>query len=258
MQRSRPVVGGYLKSGADAIKEEGVLAPFLVMQSNGGCVPAARADQLAHRLVLSGPAWRCRRVCSAPRSRHGVEDVISLDMGGTSTDVCLVRDGRIPYVTTQKVHDHTLLAPAVDIHTIGAGGGSIAWVDGTGRLRVGPQSAKAVPGPASYGRGGVEPTLTDAHVVLGTLGGGDLAGGLVLDRQAAEDACDRVGGALGMTTVETAEAIIAISVAQMVQAVRKVSVERGLDPACSRWCPSAAPVRCTGGCFCGTSACGTS
>src|SRR5690606_23076388 len=106
-------------------------------------------------------------------------NLISLDMGGTSTDVCLLRGGVIPFTTVQEVQDHTLLAPTVDIHTIGAGGGSIAWIDQTGSLKVGPQSAGAVPGPASYGRGGVEPTITDAHTVLGTLGSGQLAGGLV-------------------------------------------------------------------------------
>lgn len=225
----RPIVGGYLHRAAAAVQEAGVEAPFLVMQSNGGSVPAARADQQAHRLVLSGPAGGVAGLVDIAAQR-GLGNVISLDMGGTSTDICLVRDGRMPFTTTQTIRDHTLLAPSVDIHTIGAGGGSIAWVDSTGRLRVGPQSAKAVPGPASYGRGGTEPTVTDAHVVLGTLGSGELASNLVLDRNAAAAAVDRVGEQLGMSTREAAEAILAISTAHMVRAVRKVSVERGLDP----------------------------
>jgi len=166
----------------------------------------------------------------AAAERHGLDDVISLDMGGTSTDICLVRAQRIPFTTSQVVHDHVLLAPTVDIHTIGAGGGSIAWTDLTGRLRVGPQSAKADPGPASYRRGGVEPTITDAHVVLGTLGTDELADGLVLDRDAARAAVNRIAGVVDMTTEEAAEAILAIGLAHMVRAVRKVSVERGLDP----------------------------
>lgn len=225
----RPVVGGYLNRAADAVKATGVEAPFLVMQSNGGCVPAGRADEQAHRLVLSGPAGGVAGLIATAEG-HGIRNVISLDMGGTSTDVCLARDLRMPFTTSHTIQDHVLLAPSVDIHTIGAGGGSIAWIDPTGRLRVGPHSAKAVPGPACYGRGGVEPTVTDAHVVLGTLGAGDLAGGLTLDREAAQRAVDRVGAKLGMTTVEAAEAILAISTAHMVRAVRKVSVERGLDP----------------------------
>jgi N-methylhydantoinase A len=225
----RPVIGGYVQRAAAAAADSGVTAPFLVMQSNGGCVPAARAGESAHRLVLSGPAGGVAGLVAAA-SDHGIDNVISLDMGGTSTDVCLVRNGRIPFTTTQSVRDHVLLAPAVDIHTIGAGGGSIAWTDQTGRLRVGPQSARAVPGPASYLRGGTEPTITDAHVVLGTLGTGQLAGQLVLDRAAAITAVDRVGAVIGMGTEEAAEAILAIGLAHMVRAVRKVSVERGLDP----------------------------
>lgn len=225
----RPVIGGYMQRAAAALSGAGLTAPFLVMQSNGGSVPAARADDGAHRLVLSGPAGGVAGLV-ASAARHGLDDVISLDMGGTSTDVCLVRARRIPFTTTQTVKDHVLLAPAVDIHTIGAGGGSIAWTDQTGRLRVGPQSAKADPGPASYLRGGVEPTITDAHVVLGTLGTDGLADDLVLDRDAAAAAVDRVGLVIGMDTEDAAEAILAIGLAHMVRAVRKVSVERGLDP----------------------------
>lgn len=225
----RPIVGGYLERAAGAVAAMGVEAPFLVMQSNGGSVPAARADADAHRLILSGPAGGVTGLIDISR-RHGLDKTISLDMGGTSTDVCLVRDGMAPMATSQRIADHELLASTVDIHTIGAGGGSIAWVDPTGRLRVGPQSAKAVPGPASYGRGGTEPTLTDAHVVLGTLGSVALASDMVLDRDAAERALRTVGEQIGRGPVETAEAIIAISVAHMIRALRKVSVERGLDP----------------------------
>ncbi|BBY28491.1 hydantoinase/oxoprolinase family protein [Mycolicibacterium sediminis] len=225
----RPVIGGYMLRAADALEGVGVEASFLVMQSNGGSVPAARADDAAHRLVLSGPAGGVAGLV-ATAERHGLDDVISLDMGGTSTDVCLVRNRRIPFTTSQVVSDHVLLAPTVDIHTIGAGGGSVAWTDRTGRLRVGPQSAKAEPGPASYLRGGVEPTITDAHVVLGTLGTDELADALVLDRGAACTAVDRIARELRLSTEEAAEAILAIGLAHMVRAVRKVSVERGLDP----------------------------
>lgn len=225
----RPVIGGYMQRAVTTLEGVGLRGSFLVMQSNGGSVPAARAEDAAHRLVLSGPAGGVAGLVAAA-GRHGLQDVISLDMGGTSTDVCLVRAQRIPFTTSQVVSDHVLLAPTVDIHTIGAGGGSVAWTDQTGRLRVGPRSAKAVPGPASYGRGGVEPTITDAHVVLGTLGTDELADALVLDRDAARAAVDRIGAVVGMSTDEAAEAILAIGLAHMVRAVRKVSVERGLDP----------------------------
>lgn len=225
----RPIVGGYLERAAGAVAAMGVDAPFLVMQSNGGSVPAPRADADAHRLILSGPAGGVTGLIDIS-ARHGLNQTISLDMGGTSTDVCLVRDGMAPMTTSAWIGDHQLLAPSVDIHTIGAGGGSIAWVDPTGRLRVGPQSAKAVPGPACYGRGGTEPTLTDAHVVLGTLGSARLASDLTLDRAAAERAVGKLGELIGRSPAEAAEAIIAISVAHMIRALRKVSVERGLDP----------------------------
>lgn len=225
----RPVVAAYLQRAATALEDSGVAAPFQVMQSNGGCVPAERAGAQAHRLILSGPAGGVSGLVRAA-GEHGLNNVISLDMGGTSVDVCLVRDSKAPYTSTQEVQDHVLIAPTVDIHTIGAGGGSVAWVDRTQRLRVGPQSAKAVPGPASYGRGGTEATLTDAHVVLGTLGTDALAGDLRLDKTAAETAVKEIGSQLDMEVPEAAEAILAIALAHMVRAVRKVSVERGLDP----------------------------
>ena len=177
----QPVVGRYLNRAVDAIGNLGMKGAFLVMQSNGGCVPAARAATAAHRLILSGPAGGVTGLMDLAE-RTGEHRLISLDMGGTSTDICLVRDERIPIVTSQRVADHEVLAPTVDIHTIGAWGGSIVGVDSSGRLRVGPQSAKAVPGPAAYGHGGDRATLTDAHVVLGTLGQAELASNMHLDR----------------------------------------------------------------------------
>ncbi|CAA9341329.1 MAG: N-methylhydantoinase A [uncultured Nocardioidaceae bacterium] len=224
----RPVVGAYLsRAGDEVVRRTG--ASFVVMQSNGGCVTAERGEAASHRLVLSGPAGGAAGLVRVA-AQHGLDKVISLDMGGTSTDVCLVRDGQLPVVASQEFADHKLLAPAVDIHTVGAGGGSIAWVDRTGRLRVGPQSARAVPGPACYGRGGTDATVTDAHAVLGTLGSSALAGGLELDRDAARAAVGRLGEQLGRGVEETAEAVLALAVAHLVRALRRVSVERGLDP----------------------------
>lgn len=232
----RPLVSGYLLRAGESLSAEGNAARLLVMQSNGGCAPAERAEHEAHRLILSGPAGGAAGLARLGE-QHGIANAVSLDMGGTSTDVCLMRHGSVPLASSQRIHDHELLAPTVDIHTIGAGGGSIAWVDAAGRLRVGPQSAKAVPGPVCYRRGGTEPTLTDAHVVLGTLGAVDLAGGLSLDREAAVEALATLGRQLGMTgssdleiAREAAHAVIAISVAHMVRALRTVSIERGLDP----------------------------
>lgn len=225
----RPVVGSYLGRAESAIASTKLRAPFVVMQSNGGSVPVERADTEAHRLLLSGPAGGVAALVELSRRYH-LDKTISLDMGGTSTDVCLLQGETPPMAVDQRIADHRLLVPTVDIHTIGAGGGSIAWVDPAGRLRVGPQSAKAEPGPACYGRGGTAPTVTDAHVVLGTLGGTPLAGGLELDRGAAEEAVARVAQLVGKSVAETAEAILAIAVAHMVRALRKVSIERGLDP----------------------------
>ena len=225
----RPLVEDYLNRASEALSARGVEAPLLVMQSNGGSVPAVRAGREAHKLVLSGPAGGVAGLAALAEALDE-PNLISLDMGGTSTDVCLLRESTIPFTTIQEVQDHTLLAPTVDIHTIGAGGGSIAWIDQAGSLKVGPASAKAVPGPACYGRGGVEPTITDAHAVLGTLGAGELAGGLRIDRDLAVAAVERIAEPLGMTAEEGAEAILAIGLAHMIRAVRKVSVERGLDP----------------------------
>lgn len=225
----RPLVENYLKRASDALAERGVEAELLVMQSNAGSVPADRAGAEAHKLVLSGPAGGVVGLAALAKTLDE-SNLISLDMGGTSTDVCLLRDATIPFTTMQEIRDHTLLAPTVDIHTIGAGGGSIARINQAGSLKVGPASAKAVPGPACYGKGGIEPTITDAHAVLGTLGAGELAGGLRIDRVLAVTAMERIATPLGMTAEEGAEAVLAVGLAHMIRAVRRVSVERGLDP----------------------------
>lgn len=225
----RPIVGRYLADAAEGIRQIGVGSPFLVMQSNGGCVPAERAEREAHRLLLSGPTAGVAGTI-ALAERHGVGGVISFDMGGTSLDVCLVQGGVPPTTSTQTVQDHPILVPSVDIVTAGAGGGSIAEVDRAGRLRVGPQSAGAEPGPAAYGRGGEHATLTDAHVVAGILGPTPLAGRLPLDADEAERAVSGVAQRLGLDPMRAAEGIIAVAAAHGVRALRRVSVERGLDP----------------------------
>ncbi len=226
----RPVVGRYLRTAAAGLRQLGIDAPFLVMQSNGGCVPADRADREAHRLVLSGPTAGVAGAL-ALGARHGLTRVIAFDMGGTSLDVCLAQDGVPPVTPVLRANDHPILAPTVDIVTVGAGGGSIASVDRAGRLRVGPRSAGADPGPAAYGRGGTEATLTDAFVAAGVLGPDTpLAGELALDVDLAVEAVARVGEGLRLDAPTTAEGIIAIAAAHAARALRRVSVERGLDP----------------------------
>ena len=226
----RTMIGTHLLGMESRLQRLGMAAPLLIMQSNGGCVPAERADREAHRLVLSGPTAGVAGAI-ALGGRYGLRQLVSLDMGGTSLDVCLVRDGIPPLTPTQVVAGSPILSPSVDIVTAGAGGGSIAQVDRAGRLRIGPDSAGAVPGPAAFGAGGDRATLTDAHVVAGTLPAGvPLAGGLTLDVPAARREVGLVGDRLGLGMEDAADGIIRLAVAQMAAALRRVSVERGIDP----------------------------
>ncbi len=226
----RPVVGGYLIRSLSSLGDLGIAASLLVMQSNGGVVPAERADREAHHLILSGPTAGVTGAVSLG-ARHGLDRLISLDMGGTSLDVCLVRDGMPPITPVQMVDGQPILAPAVDIVAVGAGGGSIAYVDMAGGLKVGPQSAGADPGPAAYGLGGQAPTVTDAHLVMGTLGEATpLAGRLALDISAAREAVSKIALDLGLDIDEAARGIVAVTTAHTVRALRRVSIERGVDP----------------------------
>ncbi|MBI3648464.1 MAG: methyltransferase domain-containing protein [Actinobacteria bacterium] len=226
----RPVVGRYLLRARSGLEGIGLPSSFLVMQSSGGSVPAERADREAHRLILSGPAAGVTGAV-ALGARYGLDRLVSLDMGGTSLDVCLVREGELPMSAVQVVDGHPILAPAVDVVAVGAGGGSIARVDAAGALKVGPQSAGADPGPAAYGLGGKDPTVTDAQVVVGALGeGAPLAGRVALDRAAADEAVSMVGAPLGLDLDAAAEGVIAVATAHMVGALRRVSIERGVDP----------------------------
>jgi N-methylhydantoinase A len=226
----RPVVGEYLLRMQSQLEHLKVPGSLLIMQSNGGCVPATRANEEAHRLLLSGPAAGVAGTAALGKE-YGLDHLVSFDMGGTSLDVCLIQDGTPPVTATQVVGSHAILCPSVDMVTIGAGGGSIAEVDASGRLAVGPRSAGATPGPAAYGRGGELPTVTDAHVVLGTLPTDiSLASGLRLDAEAAHQAVARLAEQLELSPEETADGIVRVAVAHMSLALRRVSVERGLDP----------------------------
>ena len=196
------------------------------MLSSGGTASAATAARHASWTVLSGPAGG-----AVGAARMAQKDAVGLDMGGTSCDVSLIVDGAAAVGTGREVGGRALALPMVDVHTVGAGGGSIAWRDAGGALRVGPRSAGADPGPACYGRGGERPTVTDANLLLGHLDeDSPLAGGVRLDRAAAERAVGELAAELGLGLEETAAGIARVASAAMAQAVRVVTVERGIDP----------------------------
>jgi N-methylhydantoinase A/oxoprolinase/acetone carboxylase beta subunit len=211
----RPRLRAYLQRLGDLADE------VLVMTSAGGLLPAAEGAELPATLLLSGPAGGVRAGAAAAVA-NGFRDAITFDMGGTSTDVCLILDGAPAPAAQRDVGGFTVRFPALDVHTIGAGGGSIARIDPGGALVVGPQSAGADPGPACYGRGGVEPTVTDANLVAGRIPAGAAFGGLALDRVAAQAALSRAG--------VDASGVLAVVDANMERALRAVSVERGVDP----------------------------
>ncbi|WP_105436834.1 hydantoinase/oxoprolinase family protein [Neorhizobium sp. T25_13] len=224
-----PGVTTYVGRLEKRLEDEKVAAPLLLMQSNGGVAGAATIRQAPALTALSGPAAGvvgARSVAAA----CGIKDIITVDIGGTSADICLIKDGKIGLTQHGKVGEWPLPLPMVDMVTIGAGGGSIAKVaDGT--LTVGPQSAGARPGPAAYGHCGENPTVTDAHVVLGHLPARLLGGRMALDVEAARKAVDgKVANPLGLSTATAARGILAIVDNHMVGAVRVVSVERGHDP----------------------------
>jgi N-methylhydantoinase A len=211
-------------------KELGVGAPLLVFQSNGGVAPAAQAGALPIASVLSGPAAGVMAGCALAQDR-GATDFVSLDMGGTSCDVALVRDGQPAFAYEQEIGGWPVRTPRLDIHTVGAGGGSIAWQDRGGLLHVGPQSAGAEPGPACYGRGGASPTVTDANLILGRLNSRHLLGGrMPVDQELAARVIDDLGASLGLDRTQTAAGILNVVNSTMVRAIRVVSVERGFHP----------------------------
>ena len=200
------------------------------MQSSGGVAAAEEAAKAGAWSVLSGPAGGAVGA-GLIAAIGGDGNVLGLDMGGTSCDVCVVEDGAVRRTDSRRLGGRTIQLPMVDVHTVGAGGGSIGWRDGGGALRVGPRSAGAQPGPACYGRGGEEPTVTDANLVLGNLAADStLAGGVVLDLDAAGRAVGGLGESLGLGTLETAEGIVRVANQEMVRALRVVTVERGIDP----------------------------
>jgi N-methylhydantoinase A/oxoprolinase/acetone carboxylase beta subunit len=225
-----PVVKRYLGGLADTLRGLGVAAPPLIMRSRGGIVSAALAAREPVTLFLSGPAGGVIGARFAAE-RSGVRDFVSLDMGGTSNDVGVVRDGSPLLVGEGSIGPYPVRTPMVDVNTIGAGGGSIAWIDAAGGLRVGPRSAGAEPGPACYGRGGDEATVTDASVVLGYLNPARFAGGaMTLDVAAGERAVAAIGQRLGVDRVAAAAGIHRVVNARMADQIRLVTIKRGYDP----------------------------
>ena len=236
-----PVMTGYLRGLARRLAELGVRCPVEVMESSGGVVSAAAA---ARRPVCTVESGGAAGVLAAGilGARVGAADVISFDMGGTTAKTGIVRDGRPAIAHDFQIGGHgsfggarpgtgvPVKTPVVDLAEVGAGGGSLAWLDPGGALRVGPRSAGAVPGPACYGRGGTEPTVTDANLLLGYLDATGLAGGVTLDPARAEAAVASVAEALGVDVADAADAIHEIANATMAAAIRMVTVQRGVDP----------------------------
>ena len=226
----QPVVGHYIGRLAEGLARREIRAPLFIMKSNGGTCPPDEAARGAVHLALSGPAAGARGAAWLGRLA-GMDDLLGIDMGGTSADVSLVRDGEPARTTAGKLGERPLALPIIDIHTIGAGGGSVATVNAQGSIRVGPESAGADPGPACYAKGGTRATVSDANLVLGRIPPHLLDGEVALDGTAAERAV-RTGVAepLGIGTVAAARGIVDLVNANMTGALKVMSVERGLDP----------------------------
>jgi N-methylhydantoinase A len=224
-----PLLGRYLGSLADDAGDAGLPQP-LVMRSSGGVAPANEAAQAGAWSVLSGPAGGAVGA-GLLAQLSGDGDALGFDMGGTSCDVCVVEGGVVQRTDSREIDGRPVQLPMVDVHTVGAGGGSIGWRDPGGALRVGPRSAGADPGPACYGRGGTEPTVTDANLLLGHLAGdSQLAGGVDLDAGAAERAIGDLALSLDLDPLDAAAGILRVANQEMVRALRVITVERGVDP----------------------------
>ena len=226
-----PVLGRYLESLQERLTSYSQAGDFLIMQSNGGVAPIEDSSRLAVRSILSGPAGGVSGAAAYGRLSSSA-NIIAFDMGGTSTDISLIENGE-PHMSTEKFEaGWKISVPMIDIHTMGAGGGSIASVGLGGIMQVGPESAGAVPGPASYGKGGDLPTVTDANLALGYLDPGNFLGGNAkLDRSLAEKAvAGHVAQPLGLSMIEAAEGISTVVSTSIAEGVRLMSVQRGVDP----------------------------
>src|SRR5439155_25558654 len=232
----RPTVQNYLEAlqkgltSASSVESPLRGCELRITQSAGGTLSVEEAAKSAAKLVLSGPAGGVMGAAFVARAA-GFSDVITYDMGGTSTDVATVLDGRPQWTTSSTVDGLPIGLPVYDIHTVGAGGGSIAAIDAGGALRVGPKSAGAVPAPACYGRGGTLPTVTAANVLLGRIIPDSFLGGAMrIDAELAREAIEPLAAAMNKTVIETALGIVKVAEANMTNAVRFVTAQRGHDP----------------------------
>jgi N-methylhydantoinase A len=228
----QPLMDGYLTGLEERLLATGYAHGVLTVGSSGGMMTTETARRLPIKTILSGPAGGVSQACHVGGAA-GVRNLVTYDMGGTSTDVCLVRDLAPLMTSDAMIGAFPVKVPQIDIHSVGAGGGSIAWLDVDGSLQVGPRSAGAEPGPAAYGLGGTEPTVTDANIVLGRIGttrrlGGSIALDPARARQAIAGLAARLGGS--MTVEALAEGMIRIAVARMTSAIREISIQRGHDP----------------------------
>ena len=227
-----PIVNTYIGRLFTSLREAGTKANLLIMKSNGGVTSPQGIEDRNVETLLSGPAGGVIAASQIAR-HHSNPNIITADMGGTSFDVSVIRDAEPMFKPQATINGLAVFRPMIDIHTVDAGGGSIAWVDAGGALRVGPRSAGASPGPACYGRGGTLPTVTDANLVLGRLGFESSLGGdkLKLDLELAQQTIsEHVARPLGMSVIEAADGIIKIANARMTAAIRKLTIERGYAP----------------------------
>lgn len=226
-----PKVDSYVAHLEKMLHDLGVSSELYIMQSNGGVITAQTARESSARTVLSGPAGGALTGVYLSRSLSR-SNVITIDIGGTSSDICLIKEGKPNLTTESDIEGYPIKLPMIDINTIGAGGGSIAWIDKGGALRVGPQSAGADPGPVCYGKGGEDPTVTDANAVLGRINPAYLLNGkMQVDVEKARKAIDeKIAKPLGLDLIQAAEGIITVVNATMIRGIRRVSVERGYDP----------------------------
>jgi len=224
-----PVMSGYISRLRARLGDIGIAVQPHLTQSNGGVISFETAAESPVRTILSGPSTGIIGALHVAELA-GFKNVITFDMGGTSTDVALIEGGKPKLAGDATVHGYPIKAPMLDINTVGAGGGSIAYVDNGGLLKVGPHSAGAAPGPICYGRGGTEPTVTDANVVLQVLNPTHLLGGrMTISQAAARDAIARLGVPIGLDAIATAQGIISVVTANMAKAIRVISVQRGYD-----------------------------
>ncbi|MDP6778421.1 MAG: hydantoinase/oxoprolinase family protein [Candidatus Latescibacteria bacterium] len=226
-----PIVDRYLKRLRSQLSDAGADQPVHIMQSSGGIMPASEAGRRSASTILSGPAAGVLGGVALAK-QAGFKNVITVDMGGTSFDICLADRWTPRFTRASEIGGHALSIPMIDIHTIGAGGGSIAWIDQGGVLKTGPESASADPGPVCYDKGGDRPTVTDANLVLGRLDPHYFLGGeMEVDQRLAYEAIERtLAKPLGMGVLEVAEGVIRVVNANMARGIRFVSVEKGYDP----------------------------